>query len=311
MRILLFGGAGQLGQTFLENDRLALWGQVTATTRDGAPVANAPTLAADLTDLSSLVALLDDVRPDVIINTAAYTAVDQAEQEESLARRINAEAPGIMAQWAATHGAMLIHYSTDYVFDGESPTPYPVDATPSPLSAYGRSKLAGEQAVMAAGGHYMIFRTAWVYAPHGKNFLRTMLRLAGEREELKVVADQQGTPTTTTIIVTATLTALERWRDASPQERSGLEGVHHLVANGSTSWHGFASAIIERAHALGLIDRAPRVTAIATSEFPTPARRPSYSLLDNQEFQSTFQTTLPTWQLGLEDVLKSFTSPGS
>jgi len=311
LKILLFGGAGQLGQTFLESGRLASYGEVAATTRDGTPVAGVATIAADLAEPASLLPLLDDVRPDVIINTAAYTAVDRAEQEESLAHRINAEAPGIMAQWAAAHAALLIHYSTDYVFDGESPTPYPVDAKPSPLGAYGRSKLAGEQAVLHAGAPAMIFRTAWVYAPHGKNFLRTMLRLASERDELRVVADQHGSPTTTATNASATLDALDRWLAAPPQERSGLEGLHHLVASGSTSWHGFASAIVERAHALGLIPRAPRVTAIATSEFPTPARRPPYSLLDNNEFQATFHTTLPPWQHGLEDVLKSLISPGS
>ncbi|MGO4702293.1 dTDP-4-dehydrorhamnose reductase [Dyella sp. 2RAB6] len=308
---MLFGGAGQLGQTFLESGRLAALGDVTATTRDAATVANVATVAADLADPASITALLDTVRPDVIINAAAYTAVDRAEQEEPLARRINGEAPGAMAQWAAAHDALLIHYSTDYVFDGENPTPYPVDAPTAPLSAYGRSKLAGEQAVSAAGGHHLIFRTAWVYAAHGKNFLRTMLRLAAERDELRVVADQLGTPTTTATIAAATLTALEQWLAAAPPQRAALEGVHHLVAGGSTSWHGFACAIVERAHALGLIERAPRVTAISTSEFPTPARRPSYSLLDNREFQATFRTTLPPWQHGLEDVLQSLISPGS
>ena len=310
MKIVLFGGAGQLGQTFLENGALAALGEVTATTRDGTPVADVATVAADLADTAGLVALLDRVQPQVIVNAAAYTAVDRAEQEEALAHRINAEAPGAMAQWAAAHGTLLIHYSTDYVFDGESPTPYPVDAPTGPLSAYGRSKLAGEQAVIAAGGQYLILRTAWVYAAHGKNFLLTMLRLAGEREELRVVGDQLGTPTTTALIAAATLAALQRWLAAPAAERPALEGLHHLVASGSTSWHGFASAIVERAHALGLLERAPRVTAIGTSEFPTPARRPPYSLLDNREFQATFRPTLPPWPHGLADVLQSLISPG-
>ena len=222
MKIVLFGGAGQLGQTFLEHGALAALGEVTATTRDGTPVAGVATIAADLTDPASVVAVLDAAQPQVIINAAAYTAVDRAEQEEALAHRINAEAPGAMAQWAAAHGALLIHYSTDYVFDGESPTPYPVDAPTAPLSAYGRSKLAGEQAVLAAGGHSLIFRTAWVYAAHGKNFLRTMLRLAGERDELRVVADQHGSPTTTATIAAATLAALGRWLAATAQERPTL-----------------------------------------------------------------------------------------
>ena len=311
MKILLFGGTGQLGQTLLEDGGLAAAGELTAATREGVPVGNLATVVADLADAASVVALLDTVRPDVIINAAAYTAVDRAEQEEALAHRVNAQSPGAMAQWAAAHGALLIHYSTDYVFDGEDPTPYAIDAPTAPLSAYGRSKLAGEQAIIAAAGHHMIFRTAWVYAAHGKNFLRTMLRLASERDELRVVADQFGTPTATAIIKDATLTALGRWLAASTTERAALEGVHHLVADGSTSWHGFACAIVERAHALGLIARAPRVTAIRTSEFPTPARRPPYSLLDNSEFQATFRTTLPSWQRGLEDVLQSLISVGS
>jgi dTDP-4-dehydrorhamnose reductase len=310
LKIVLFGAGGQLGQTFLENGALAALGEVTATTRDGATVSNLATVAVDLGDVTSIAALLDRLQPQVIVNTAAYTAVDRAEQEEALAHRINAVAPGAMAQWAATHGALLVHYSTDYVFDGESPTPYPVDAPTAPLSAYGRSKLAGEQAVLAAGGQHLILRTAWVYAAHGKNFLRTMLRLAGERDELRVVADQFGTPTTTALIATATLTALERWLAAATPERHALEGVHHLVASGSTSWHGFASAIVERAHTLGLIERAPRVTAISTNEFPTPARRPPYSLLDNREFQATFRTTLPPWQHGLDNVLQSLIPRG-
>lgn len=311
MKIVLFGGAGQLGRTFLENGRLAALGEVTAATRDGTPVASLATVTVDLTNPGSVIPLLEAVQPHVIINAAAYTAVDRAEQEEALAYRVNAEAPRAMAQWAATRGALLIHYSTDYVFDGESPTPYPADSPTAPLSAYGRSKLAGEQAVLAAGGRHFIFRTAWVYAAHGKNFLRTMLRLASERDELRVVADQLGTPTSTSLIANATLTALERWLATPDAERAPLEGLHHLVASGSTSWHGFASAIVERAHALGLIKRTPRVTAISTSEFPTPARRPSYSLLDNSEFQATFRTTLPPWQHGLEDVLQSLISRGS
>ncbi|HEX8777379.1 MAG TPA: dTDP-4-dehydrorhamnose reductase, partial [Rhodanobacter sp.] len=197
----------------------------------------------------------------------------------------------------------LIHYSTDYVFDGAASAPYPVDAPTAPLGAYGRSKLAGELALRDSGAAHFIFRTAWVYAPHGNNFLRTMLRLAAERDELRVVADQLGAPTSTALIVAGTLAALDAWQAADATCRRALEGTHHLVASGRTSWHGFASAIFDGAAERGLVARVPRVTAIATSDYPTPAKRPAWSVLDNAGFQQRFGYALPDWQTGLHDVL--------
>jgi dTDP-4-dehydrorhamnose reductase len=258
---------------------------------------------ADLADPVSLAALLDRVRPQVIVNAAAYTAVDRAEQEEALATRINGEAVGALGTWAAANDALVVHYSTDYVFDGRSPVPYPADHPPAPLGAYGRSKLAGEQALRASGAAHLILRTAWVYAAHGQNFLRTMLRLAGERDELRVVADQHGSPTPTRLIVDGTLAALDRWQQADGAQREQLTGTYHLVSSGCTSWHGFAAAIVEQAHAARLLAKSPRVLPIGTADFPTPAMRPAWSALDTSSFARQFGVTLPDWQEGLRAVI--------
>ena len=269
-----------------------------------------PIVAVDLATPESLPALLDRVRPDVIINAAAYTAVDRAEQEEALATRVNGEAVGVLGRWAAMHGAMVIHYSTDYVFDGRQSQPYAIDAPANPLGAYGRSKLAGEQALRESGAAHFLFRTAWVYAAHGHNFLRTMLRLGAERDEVRVVADQHGAPTDTDLIVDGTLAALDRWLSSDHAQRKALVGTYHLVASGATTWHGFASTIFEQASALGLLPRQPRVTSITSAEFPTPAVRPKYSLLDNGDFQQHFRFTLPDWRLGLQDVMRRLAASG-
>lgn len=303
MRILLLGANGQLGRTFLEHAGLAARGDVIAASRDGVLWHGGQGEVADLAVPASLPALLDRVQPQVIINAAAHTAVDRAEQEEALATRVNGEAVGVLGSWAAAHTALVLHYSTDYVFDGSQSQPYAVDAPTGPLGAYGRSKLAGERALRDSGAAHLTFRTAWVYAAHGHNFLRTMLRLGAEREELRVVADQHGAPTDTTLIVNASLAALDRWQLASATRRGELVGTHHLVASGATSWHGFASAIFEQAAEHGLLSRAPRVVAIGSAEFPTPAVRPTWSLLDNRDFQQHFDFRLPDWQHGLHDVM--------
>ncbi|TPG48673.1 dTDP-4-dehydrorhamnose reductase [Rhodanobacter glycinis] len=303
MRILLLGANGQLGRTFLEHAGLATRGELIAASRDGVLWHGGHGEVADLADPASLPALLDRVQPQLIINAAAYTAVDRAEQEEALATRVNGEAVGVLGTWAAAHAALVLHYSTDYVFDGSQSQPYAVDAPTGPLGAYGRSKLAGEQALRGSGADHLTFRTAWVYAAHGHNFLRTMLRLGAEREELRVVADQHGAPTDTALIVNASLAALDRWQLASATQRRELVGTHHLVASGATSWHGFASAIFEQATEQGLLARAPRVVAIGSAEFPTPAVRPAWSLLDNRDFQQLFDFQLPDWQHGLHDVM--------
>ncbi|MEW9625043.1 dTDP-4-dehydrorhamnose reductase [Rhodanobacter geophilus] len=303
MKILLLGANGQLGRSFVENGGLAARGELFAASRDGQRYDGAAIETVDLAAPDTLPALLDRLRPDVIVNAAAYTAVDRAEQEEALATRVNGEAVGMLGQWAAAHDAWVIHYSTDYVFDGAASAPYPVDAPTAPLGAYGRSKLAGEQALRDSGAAHFIFRTAWVYAPHGQNFLRTMLRVGAEREELRVVADQVGAPTSTALIVAGTLAALDAWQAAGITRRHLLAGTHHLVADGHTSWHGFASAIFAGAVGRGLIARAPRVAAIATADYPTPAKRPAWSVLDNSGFQQCFGYALPGWQSGLRDVL--------
>ena len=304
MKILLLGANGQLGRSFLDQGGLAARGTLVAASRDGVLATGGVGEIADLSLPASLPALLDRVQPDVIVNAAAYTAVDRAEQEEALATRVNGEAVGVLGRWAAAHHALVIHYSTDYVFDGKQSRPYAVDAPTGPLGAYGRSKLAGEQALRDSGADHLLFRTAWVYAVHGHNFLRTMLRLGAEREELRVVADQHGAPTDTGLIVQGTLAALDRWLASDGAQRRALAGTHHLVASGATTWHGFASAIFDEAAALGLLARPPRVIAIANTEFPTPAVRPAWSLLDNAGFQRYFDFILPDWQHGLHEVMR-------
>ena len=309
MKTLLLGANGQLGRTFLDHGGLATRGELIAASRDGVLAHGGRGEIADLSMPESLGALLDRIQPDVIVNTAAYTAVDRAEQDEELATRVNGEAVGTIGNWAAAHGALVIHYSTDYVFDGHQSQPYPVDAATGPLGAYGRSKLAGEQTLHASGAAHLTFRTAWVYAAHGQNFLRTMLRLGAERGELRVVADQHGAPTDTTLIVTASLAALDRWQHADTAQRRLLSGTHHLVASGATTWHGFASAIFEQAALMGMLARQPQVIPIGSAEFPTPAVRPAWSLLDNSGFQRHFDFSLPDWQQGLREVMHQLATP--
>lgn len=311
MRILLLGANGQLGRTFLEQGGLAARGELVAASRDGVLTHGGQGEIADLSNPASLPALLDRVRPDLIVNAAAYTAVDRAEQEKALATRVNGEAVGVIGRWAAAHGALVIHYSTDYVFDGRQSQPYAVDAPTAPLGAYGRSKLAGELALQDSGADHLLFRTAWVYAAHGHNFLRTMLRLGAERDELRVVADQHGAPTDTGLIVEASLAAFDHWQRADAAQRSHLLGIHHLVASGATTWHGFATAIFEQAASRGLLARQPRVIPISSAEFPTPTVRPEWSLLDNTDFQRKFGVLLPDWRDGLRRVMARLGDPDS
>ncbi|MDR6991872.1 dTDP-4-dehydrorhamnose reductase [Luteimonas sp. 3794] len=270
-------------------------GEVTATTRSGTLPDGSGCLTADFSDPGSIVALLDATRPTRVINAAAYTAVDRAESEPAAAQAANAETPGAIARWCATHAVPLVHYSTDYVFAGSGSRPYRPDDATAPLGIYGASKLAGEEAIRAAGGRHLIFRTAWVYAAHGQNFLRTMLRVGAEREVLRVVADQIGTPTPASLIANVTAQILCADNVAS--------GTWHLTATGGTSWHGFAGAIFDGAVKRGLIARAPTVEAITTADYPTPARRPAYSRLDVTALEQDFGIALPTWQAGLDGVL--------
>lgn len=303
MNILLLGANGQLGQTFLSHGGLASLGTVVAASRDGTLSTGGNGHVGDLADAASLASLLDTVRPAIIVNAAAYTAVDRAEQDEATATRINAAAVSELASWAAGHDALLVHYSTDYVFAGDAATPYVEDEATAPAGAYGRSKLAGETALADSGAAFLNFRTAWVYAPVGNNFLRTMLRLGAERDELKVVADQVGSPTDTVTIVDGTIAAIRTWIAADATQRNTLSGTYHLTASGQTSWHGFATAIMQAAHERGLLSRQPVVHAIGTIDFPTPARRPAYSVLDNARFVRTFGHALPDWEVGMARVL--------
>ncbi|QWT18718.1 dTDP-4-dehydrorhamnose reductase [Bacillus sp. NP157] len=301
MKILLLGANGQLGQTFITDGGLARRGTLVVASRDGSAPMGARGVAVDLTDAAALTATLDAEAPDIIVNAAAYTAVDKAEEDEATATLVNGEAPAALGRWAASHGALVVHFSTDYVFPGDATAPYAVDAATGPQGAYGRSKLAGELALEASGARHLTLRTAWVYSDVGHNFLKTMLRLGADRDELRVVADQRGTPTTTTLIVAGTLAALDRYI-ASPATFTA--GTFHLTAGGETSWHGFADAIFDEAVAAGLLSRRPTVTAIGTEAFPTPARRPAYSVLDNRTFTETFGHPLPDWREGLRDVVR-------
>ncbi|TAM36284.1 MAG: dTDP-4-dehydrorhamnose reductase [Rhodanobacter sp.] len=303
MKTLLLGANGQLGRSFIEDGGLAARGELVTACRDGSRFDGVGVETVDLAKPATLTALLDRIQPDVIVNTAAYTAVDRAEQEEALATRVNGEAVGVLGAWAKAHGALVVHYSTDYVFDGAAHAPYATDAPVAPLGAYGRSKLAGEIALRKSGAAHFILRTAWVYAPHGKNFLGTMLRVGAERDELRVVADQIGAPTSTALIVGGTLAALDAWIAADAAERTALQGTHHLVANGHTSWHGFATAIFDGAVKRGLLARAPHVAAISSAEYPTPAKRPTWSVLDNSGFARRFGYSLRDWRHDLDGVL--------
>ncbi|PSM13441.1 dTDP-4-dehydrorhamnose reductase [Stenotrophomonas maltophilia] len=294
MTVLVFGGNGQVGQELLR--ALAPLGKVVATTRSGTLPDGSTCETADFGQPDSLPALLDRLQPSVVVNAAAYTAVDRAEQEVDAAFAANAQAPGVIARWCAAHGVPFVHYSTDYVFDGQGTGPYREDEPTAPLGVYGTSKRDGEEAVRAAGGRHLIFRTAWVYASHGANFLCTMLRLGAERDALRVVADQIGTPTPAALIADVTAMALQR----SPS----LSGTWHLTANGQTSWHGFAEAIFAEALALGVLERVPAVEEITSADYPTPARRPAWSVLDNRGLQDALGIRLPDWRQGLHAVMR-------
>ncbi|MCD9085898.1 dTDP-4-dehydrorhamnose reductase [Stenotrophomonas sp. SY1] len=298
MTVLVFGGNGQVGQELLR--ALAPLGTVTATTRSGKLPDGRDCEIADFGQPESLPALLDRLRPSVVINAAAYTAVDRAEMEPDAASLANAQAPGTIARWCAANDVPMVHYSTDYVFNGEGTAPYREDEPTAPLGVYGTSKRDGEEAVRAAGGRHLIFRTAWVYASHGGNFLRTMLRVGAERDELRVVADQVGTPTPAALIADVTVKAL--------QHPDQLSGTWHLTASGQTSWHGFAEAIFNEAKAAGLLAKTPTVHAISSAEYPTPAKRPSWSVLDNRKLQQDFGIVLPPWEQGLHRVIGELAS---
>lgn len=281
LRILIPGKTGQVGWEL--QDALAPLGTVIAL--DASQM--------DLANPDSVRRAIRDAQPEIIVNAAGYTLVDKAEAEPELAMQINGLAPGIMAEEARRLGAALVHYSTDYVFDGTKNGPYTEDDKPNPLSAYGRSKLAGEQAIRGSGAPHLIFRTSWVYAARGQNFVRTMLRLGRERSELRIVDDQVGAPTWARFIAQATAQVLRQLGDGHKAIRDRA-GIYNLTATGAVSWYGFASAIFVEAQAqLGMTP--PNLIPITTAEYPLPARRPANSRLDNSKLTRAFGLTPPSW----------------
>ena len=280
--ILVTGAGGQLGAERVA--AMAPHGHVVATTHAD----------LDLADRDAIVAVLRRLKPSLIVNAAAYTAVDAAEKEPALADAVNGVAPGVLADEAKRAGAVLIHYSTDYVFDGCATTPYDEDAPVNPLSAYGRSKLAGERAVAASGADALVLRTSWVYSRRGRNFLTTMRRLAAERNELRVVDDQTGAPTWARDLARATSRIVVNGRHWMAERR----GLYHLTARGATTWYGLARAILADVPAV-------RIVPITTAEYPTPAKRPRWSVLGTARFERTFGFALPEWHASLAECLAS------
>lgn len=286
-RILLIGKAGQVGYE-LERTLAALGPLV---------VVDRPEI--DFADGDSIRQCVRDTAPAVVINAAAYTAVDKAETEPELCQKINGTAPGILAEEMKKSGGLLIHYSTDYVFDGLKSKPYAEDDPPAPLGVYGRTKLAGEKAIQQVDGHYLMFRLCWVYGARGQNFMLTIMRLAREREKLLVVQDQVGSPTWSRMIAEATALALKQV--LAERDREAFKGLYHVAASGQTSWHGFAEAIVQAMPEQG--KRCKVVEPITTAQYPLPARRPAYSVLSSEKFRRTFGLQLPDWKESLGQVL--------
>ncbi|WP_439819858.1 dTDP-4-dehydrorhamnose reductase [Pseudomonas sp. HLG18] len=292
MKILLLGKNGQVGWELQRS--LAPLGELIALDRqtiDG--------LCGDLANLSALRDSIDQVRPDVIVNAAAYNAVDKAESESELALRVNGQAIQVMAEEAVRLGAWLVHYSTDYVFDGKGQTPWQESDVPAPLNRYGESKLAGEMAIQASGCKHLIFRTSWVFAARGQNFAKTMLRLARERQELNVINDQVGAPTGAELIADVTALALQQ-----ALTRPELAGLYHLAAAGEVSWHGYARHVLDFAKASGEELAVQMINPIDAVAYPTPARRPLNSRLNTQKLRTNFSLHLPDWQSGVTRMLR-------
>ena len=292
MKILLLGKNGQVGWELQRS--LAPLGELIALDRqtvDGS--------CGDLSDIDALRSTIRKVKPDVIVNAAAYTAVDKAEAEFDLADLVNGQASRVMAEEAASLDALLIHYSTDYVFSGQGATPWREADLVAPVNRYGASKLAGEQAIIASGCKYLIFRTSWVYAARGNNFAKTMLRLAREHEALNVIADQIGAPTGAELIADVTALALQKVR-----LNSELTGIYHLAASGEVSWHGYADYVINFARSQGELLTVKVVNPIDTTDYPTPARRPLNSRLNTQKLRDNFSLYLPDWQSGITRMLR-------
>ena len=295
MRILLTGVTGQVGSA------------LRAPLATFATVLQADRSQLDLSQPATLSNALDQLKPDLIVNPAAYTAVDLAEDERDLAFRVNCDAPAAMAQWARRHGIPLLHFSTDYVFDGSGTAAWREDDAPAPLSAYGASKLAGERAIIETRCRHLIVRTSWVYAAQGKNFLRTIARLAGERKELRIVADQFGAPTSARIIADAIAEILRKQLSGGSDLLDPDGGLINISASGETNWHGFADAIISGLKRRGVKLEIELLIAIATSEYPTKATRPQNSRLDHQRLNDRYGIVMPSWQAALAVELDELT----
>ena len=293
MKILLLGKNGQIGWELQR--ALAPLGEVVALDRH-----SPGELRADFAEPESLAAVVRTVAPNIIVNAAAHTAVDKAESEPALAQAVNATAPAVLAREAHALGAWLLHYSSDYVFDGSGTTPWAEGSPTGPLSVYGRTKLEGEQAIRASGCQHVILRTSWVYAARGGNFAKTMLKLARERDRLTVIDDQIGSPTGADLLADITAHVLR-----TALQRPEVAGTHHAVAQGETSWHGYASHVIEFARTLGqpIKVASGAIEPVPTSAFPTPAKRPNNSRMDTRRLRSTFDLALPHWQTGVERML--------
>ena len=292
MSVLLLGGNGQVGTALraalAQSDRA--W---RTSTRSGELPDGTPCARCDLSIPGSAAGLIATLRPEVIVNATAYTAVDRAESEPQLAQRINADAVAEIGDAAKKIGARVLHYSTDYVFAGDAMQPYRESDSTDPQSAYGRSKRDGEMALQSSGAEVLILRLAWVFAAEGQNFLRTMLRVGAERDSLSVVADQLGAPTPAHWIARASLKAID----------AELQGLYHLTPQGQTSWHAYAEALFAQAVERGLLARAPQVQAITSNDYPTPARRPAWSVLDSTAIARDAGIALPHWSLGVAEVL--------
>ena len=311
--ILLLGAGGQVGWELLP--RLRALGEVVATVRSPTSV---PELKAcrtlDITDAAEVRAVVREVRPDAIVNAAAWTAVDKAESEPAAADEANATAPRVLAEEAQRLGSVLVHYSTDYVFDGSGERPWNEDDPTGPLNVYGRTKLAGEEAIRASGVPHLILRTSWVYGAHGNNFVKTMLRLGKQREELRVVCDQIGAPTSARVIANVTARLLATADGDLSKRIRNFGGTYHLACTGETSWHGFAEEIFRLAteHKTPLV--VQRVTPIPARDYPVPAARPLNSRLDCRRIAERFGVTMPTWQAALgeafPDILTAMSSDG-
>jgi len=293
VKILLLGKNGQVGWELQR--ALAPLGEVVALDRH-----SPGHLRADFAEPESLAAVVRAVAPHIIVNAAAHTAVDKAESEPALARAVNAAAPAVLAREAHALGAWLLHYSTDYVFDGSGSEPWAEGSPTGPLSVYGRTKLEGENAIRASGCRHLLLRTSWVYGARGSNFAKTMLRLAKERDRLTVINDQTGAPTGADLLADVAAHML-RTAVQTPQ----VQGTYHVAAEGETTWHGYARHVIEFARALGQPITVPAgaIEAVPTSAFPTPARRPANSRMNTQKLRTTFGLTLPPWQSGVERML--------